>query len=173
MGGLETRRGQKRRDGRVEERQETREQRTAVRGEGDEEGREGHTGLGGQKERKGPCKGATVEEKGWTSRGSEKTRKPEWSFQVGAKVRKLKRQGKEALPGKQENRGRGSLVIRENLTKGPKGGENHCDGEVAERQGSKEWQASSEAGGRKQGRQRAELGRRGKTWRWNEQNATQ
>ena len=74
-----------------------------------------------------------------------------------------------ALPGpgtkerKQENRGRGSLVIRENLTKGPKGGENHCDGEVAERQGSKEWQASSEAGGRKQGRQRAELGRRGTT----------
>ena len=110
VGGLETRRGQKRRDGRVEERQETREQRIAVRGEGDEEGREGHTGLGGQKERKGPCKGATVEEKGWTSRGSEKTRKPEWSFQIGAKVRKLKRQGKEALPGKQENRGRGSLM---------------------------------------------------------------
>ena len=37
-GGLETRRGHKRRDGRVEERQETREQRTEVRGEGDEEG---------------------------------------------------------------------------------------------------------------------------------------
>lgn len=114
-----------------------------------------------------------MEEKGWTSRGNEKTRKLEWGFQVGAKVRKLKRQRKEALPGKQENRGRGSLVTKENLTEGPKGGENHCDGAVAERQGSKEWQASSEAGGRKQGRQRAELGRRGKTRRGNEQNTTQ
>lgn len=49
--------------------------------------------------------------------GNKKTRKPEWCFQVGANAGKLKRQGKEALPGKQENRGRGSLVIRENLTK--------------------------------------------------------
>lgn len=31
-------------------------------------------------------------------------------------------QGKEALPGKQENRGGGSLLMREDLTKGPKGG---------------------------------------------------
>lgn len=115
-----------------------------------------------RKKGKGPYKGATVEEKGWTSRGNEKTRKPEWSFQVGAKVRKPKRQRKEALPGKQENRGGGSLAIREKLTKGPKGGESHCDGEVAEKQGSKEWQASSEAGGWKQGRQRAELGKRKK-----------
>ena len=81
--------------------------------------------------------GEPVEERGWTSGGNEKTRKPEWSFQVGAKARKRKRQGKEVLPGKQENRGRGSLVIRENLTKGPEGEENHCNGEVAEKQGSR------------------------------------
>lgn len=54
--------------------------------------------------------------------GKGKTRKLEWSFQVWAKAGKLHRQGKEAVPGKQENRGRGSLVIRENLTKGLKGG---------------------------------------------------
>lgn len=67
--------------------------------------------------------------------GSGKMCKLESSFPVWAKAEKLKRPGKEALPGKQENRGRGSLIIRENLTKSPRGGENHCDGEVAEKQG--------------------------------------
>lgn len=132
---METRRGSKGRERRAEERQETREQRPEVKGEGVGEGQEGCMGPGVQKEREGPRRGAVVEERGWTNGGNGKRRKLEWSFQVCAKARKLKRQGKEALPGKQENRGRGSLVIRENLTKGLKGGENHCDGEVAEKRG--------------------------------------
>lgn len=64
--------------------------------------------------------------------------KLESSFQVCAKAEKLKRQGKEALPGKQENRGRASLIIRENLTKGPRGGEIHCVGEAGD-SGKEAW----------------------------------
>lgn len=97
-----------------------------------------------------------MEEKGWTSRGNEKTRKPEWGFQVGAKVRKLKRQGKEALPGKQENRGRGSLVTKENLTEGPKGGENHCDGRLQKGKAAKSGkQALKQEGRSKEGREQS------------------
>lgn len=88
--------------------------------------------------------------------GKGKTRQLQWSFQVCAKAGKLHRQGKQAVPGKQENRGRGSLVIRENLTKGLKGGEDRCDVDIAEKQGRRQWQGSFEAEGWKQGRQRAE-----------------
>lgn len=50
---METRRGPTRRRGRAEERQETREQRPEVKGEGGGERQEGHEGPGVQKERKG------------------------------------------------------------------------------------------------------------------------
>lgn len=136
---METRRGPKRREGRAEERQETREQRPEVKGEEGGEGQERHDGPGVQKEREGPCRGAAVEEREWTKQGKGKTRKLEWSFQVCAKAGNLHRQGKDALPGKQENRRRGSLVIRENLTKGLKGRESHCNGDIAGKQGVRRW----------------------------------
>lgn len=153
---METRRGPKRREGRAEERQETREQRLEVKGEGGGERQEEQEGPGVQKEKEGLYRGPVVEERGWTNGGQGKTRKLEWCFQVCAKAGKLHRQGKEAVPGKQENRGRGSLVIRENLTKGLKEGENLCCGDTEEGQSSRQWQGSFEAGGWKQGRQRAE-----------------
>lgn len=65
-GGMETRRGHKRREGRAEKRQETREQRPEVKGEGGGERQEGHEGPGVQRERAGPYRGAVVQEKGWT-----------------------------------------------------------------------------------------------------------
>lgn len=97
--------------------------------------RVGHIGPGVQKEREGPPRGARWRRE-VDQRGKQED-KLAWSFQVCAKAETLKRQEKEALPGKQENRGGGSLVIRENLTKGPKGGKNHCDGEVAEKPGER------------------------------------
>lgn len=59
-----------------------------------------------------------------------------WSavFKSVLKLRNLKGRGRRLCQAN-ENRGRGSLIIRENLTKGPRAGENHCDGEVAEKQG--------------------------------------
>lgn len=106
---METRRGPKRREGRAEERQETREQRPEVKGEGGGERPEGREGPGVLKERKGhreePVEGRGVDQRGVRGRQGS------WNgaFKSVLQPGNCAGRGKEAVPGKQENRGRGSL----------------------------------------------------------------
>lgn len=124
-------------------------------------------GPGVQRERKGPHGGAQ----------GRREEAPATAGRVGANAEKLKRPGKEAQPGKQENWGRGSRIITESPTKSPKGGEASGTEEKVQKGGRRASgkgagkQESGSQGGR--GQSWAKEGAEGESQEMNRQNSTQ
>lgn len=98
---------------------------------------------------------------GWTSGGSGEDKEAGMELLNLCYSRETAQAGGRRLcQANRKTEGEEVLVIRENLTKGLKGGENHCDGDIAEKRGGRDsgkealkqtgWGGGWKQGGREQ-----------------------